>query len=401
MSKIDVEALKRAASQARDGMPCRIPALEPRTTQSVSLVAQQCGGQNCHLDVVFQDGVTWIARVRLVDPLSPPQATQDYIFQSEVATLKFLEQTAVPSPRVYHFEPESPQNTVGTSYVLMEKMPGKPLDWNAATTSQRLKVMEQLADIFLELEKYPFDMTGSIMPEEGTGCAYRVGAFAERSWFVSPEKSVGPFSTLTEAYKAAIGLYQQAVIDREVSNIPVETYLSLHWRESRLSALTSTSASQAGPFYLKHNYDTGDHILVDEDFTITGITDWEFAWTEAKEAAFSSPCMMWGVADFYDGVNKLPDDEVRFAEIFRQRGRQDLCDIVMNGRRWQRFLFFIGGVEATKIEAHKALFQALRATFAEEGEEIGSYEEWRRMALENNPQVREILEERGLMTPVA
>lgn len=32
----------------------------------------------------------------------------------------------------------------------------------------------------------------------------------------------------------------------------------------------------SGPFFLAHTGDKGDHILVDDDFRITGISDWTF-----------------------------------------------------------------------------------------------------------------------------
>jgi hypothetical protein len=45
----------------------------------------------------------------------------------------------------------------------MEKLPGRALEWNDANSEQWEKIMEQLATIFLELEKYPFEKTGSII----------------------------------------------------------------------------------------------------------------------------------------------------------------------------------------------------------------------------------------------
>ena len=36
-------------------------------------------------------------------------------------------------------------------------------------------------------------------------------------------------------------------------------------------------AADEGPFYLKHTDDKGDHILVDDEFNVTGIIDWSFA----------------------------------------------------------------------------------------------------------------------------
>ena len=58
------------------------------------------GGMNYHIDLHFSDGVTWIARIRRVNATSPPQQVRDAILESEVATLKFLERTGVPSPRI-------------------------------------------------------------------------------------------------------------------------------------------------------------------------------------------------------------------------------------------------------------------------------------------------------------
>ncbi|ORY57005.1 uncharacterized protein BCR38DRAFT_490448 [Pseudomassariella vexata] len=133
LDKVNVEGLKHTASNIRKGVPCRIPALEHDGSASgEDVVSRQMGGQNCHVDIKFDDGVTWIARIRLEDPVLPPPGVQSYVFLSEIATLEFLAKTSVPAPKVYHYQLQGSANIVGTSYVLMEKMPGKPLDWNEA-----------------------------------------------------------------------------------------------------------------------------------------------------------------------------------------------------------------------------------------------------------------------------
>ncbi|KAJ5739270.1 hypothetical protein N7533_012054, partial [Penicillium manginii] len=100
LAKINFDALTSVASKAKSGIRCRIPTLYLGLKQAV---LSQIGGQNCQLDLEFDDGVTWIVRLRLCDPLLPPRPFQDYIFLSEVATLKFLAETAVPSPKVVIF----------------------------------------------------------------------------------------------------------------------------------------------------------------------------------------------------------------------------------------------------------------------------------------------------------
>lgn len=158
-------ALISAASKARDGLQCTVPALTHNSDGKLDLelIQRQTGGQNCHIDIEFEDGIVWLARIRMMnDPLLPPQPTQMYIFASEVATLKFLEKTAIPAPKVYAYADESDANLVGASYMLIEKLSGSPLQWNKASSGQRSKVMGQLADIFLELEKYPLPLSGSL-----------------------------------------------------------------------------------------------------------------------------------------------------------------------------------------------------------------------------------------------
>lgn len=342
------------------------------------------GGQNCHVDVEFDDGVTWIARIRLDDPLLPPHTVKSHIFLSEIATLQFLAKTGVPAPKVYCYELEGSENIVGTSYVLMEKMPGKPLDWNGADEDQRRKVMEQLADIYLELEQHPLQMTGSVVPSVVDSCQPEAAAFAQVPWFKSPEDALGPFSTLREAYTAIITQQLQTIENHEISSLPIDNALVFMWQLSMIDRLVDSSTSKSGPFYLKHQDDKGDHILVDENYNITGIIDWEFASAEAKELAFSSPCMMWPVGTFYEGHNDLSNDEICFAEILASRGRRDLSEMVLQGRRWQRFLFFLGGIPIDKADL-EALFQGLRRTFVPVGgPDISTYEEWKKKFLRVN-----------------
>src|SRR3569833_2002909 len=139
-------------------IPCSIPPLQYDRCTRDSVM----GGMNYHIEVSFDDGMKWIARIRRFNATSPPVALRDYIIKSEVATLKFLELTDLPSPRVYDFASENANNPVGVSHILMEKLLGKSLRWALATQKQKKNVMNQLADIFVELHKYPFDLLSSL-----------------------------------------------------------------------------------------------------------------------------------------------------------------------------------------------------------------------------------------------
>lgn len=348
------------------------------------------------MDINFEDGVSWLARIRLDDPLLPPKPIQTYITLCEVATLKFLERTEVPAPKVFHYAMESTENQAGVMFVLMEKLEGKPLDWNKATATQRTKVMKQLADTFMELAKHPFESSGSLCHTDARKST--VGAFAQVSLFESPGTSLGPFDTVNTSLTEMIQLQMKLISNGELSSLAVDNYLSHCWRLENIPGIPSSSDD--GCFYLKHFEDKGDHILIDNDYNITGIIDWEFASTEPKGLAFSSPCMLWPVTDFYGGNNDLAPEELEFAAILEQLGRKDLAETVRTGRRMQRLTFFNGGGVATDQDEFVALFQGLRAAMAEEGEgRPGSYQSWRAEALEkyaDDVALQELLQRRSL-----
>jgi len=134
----------------------------------------------------------------------------------------------------------------------------------------------------------------------------------------------------------------------ELTSLPVDNCFAFHWRLEALPELISQFVPCRKEFYLKHFNDKGDHILVGDDFNITGIIDWELASAEAQEFALSSPCMMWHVGDFYDRKNELSKDEETFAKIFEDKHEHEMAAIARGGRRWQRYLFFSEGLYLRK-----------------------------------------------------
>ncbi|KAK3331193.1 hypothetical protein B0H66DRAFT_636110 [Apodospora peruviana] len=299
LAKVNIDALKSVASSARKGVSCKIPAITGVSTQDdvAEAIAKQCGGQNCHLDIQFGDG-----------------QVQDHVFCSEVATLQFLGQRRPPSPVPVctHISWKCPEMVTTTqwetSYVLIDKLPGQTLNWYAANDEQKVKVMEQLADIYLELEKHPIPESGSLILHSSshgnkTGSVdidqkVKVGGFAQVHWFESAAKPpFGPFGALQVAYEAILHLKLRALGSGEISGHPVDNYLSILWR---LKEALPQLASSLG---------------LERCTTSRGSSTGEFA---SAEVAFSSPCMMWPVCAFYDGSNELHADEILFAETFEQ-----------------------------------------------------------------------------------
>ena len=172
---------------------------------------------------------------------------------------------------------------------------------------------------------------------------------------------------------------QMQILNGELSSFAVENYLSFCWRRDMITHATNLCNETATKaFFLKHGEDKGDHIMVDADFNITGIIDWECTTTEPKALAFSTPCMLFPVADFYDGKNNLSAEETEFAGLLEARGRHDLAKIVLASRKMQR-LTWVNGVGGYRDEEEfRSLFTGVRAAWADcdTNETLSAHEEW-------------------------
>ncbi|KAI3339470.1 hypothetical protein F4824DRAFT_455494 [Ustulina deusta] len=356
IKRIDTAALGARASCLRDGMPCSIPPLHHGRANRSSVM----GGMNYHVTICFDDGVEWIARIRRFNATSPPPVLRDYIVQSEVATLKFLEHTAVPAPKVFDFALEGADNPVGVGYILMEKLPGKSLRWDhTVTQEQKTRMMGQLAEIFIELKKYPFDSLGSLVNPDRP----RVGAFARESltdFEQSTMRTMGPLSSWEKYHESSLRMILDLIARGELfSQQAVDAYLIHRFLIDLVPSVLSKSAQDDQKYYLKHADDKGDHLLVDGDFNITGIIDWEWAHTAPPSHAFNSPVGLLPVGEFYRGVNDLGEDETTFARLLEGKGHSDLARSVLNGRLQHRFNFCCG-YDLADWKGFLGLFQGLR-----------------------------------------
>ena len=369
--QIDGAKLCSLASTLREGIPCEVGI----TRKSLSTMM---GNKNCHVEVTFQDGVKWLARFRLKRTSSPPPEVRDYILRSEAATMMYLQHhTQIPTPIVFDWACESdPTNSLGAGYILMEKLDGKPLDWSSATPEQREKIMQQLADVFLDIEKHPFGVMGSLV-SIGDPAEFQIQALADPAIFrIGSGGPLGPFPSSLEGTRAILESYLGMIASGEIqASHSVDAYLAHLFRLN----IIHEGFPSTGQLFLKHPDDKGDHILINDSFDIIGIIDWEWTQTVSKEHAFCSPCMMWPVGKFYDGSNDLATDEERLADIFWERGREDLSKYVIESRKIQRFFFALGPEGSfSDQKSFIDLFTGLRRTFNASDE---GWEQWRQSAL--------------------
>jgi hypothetical protein len=112
-----------------------------------NLVGLNFGGFNLHVDIKFNDAIVWLARFRLLQINRPCPETV------EAATYRLLRNASIPVPRVFYHAPDGDSNDVGAGYISGEKLPGRPMEWFNASEQPKAHFIDQLADIYIQLEK--------------------------------------------------------------------------------------------------------------------------------------------------------------------------------------------------------------------------------------------------------
>jgi hypothetical protein len=293
------------------------------------------GGFNLHIDIEFRDGVIWLARFRLLKINCPSPEKRDFDRLSEVATYRLLRATNIPVPTVYDFALDRDQdNPVGVGYIFLEKLSGRPMNWNQPTIAQKNYVFRQLRDIYLELEKIPQTSIGRPIL---SGNSVDIGAC-----FFDYDANgrcipYGPFSTYFEWFDACINHRRDLIMTGELGGRGrYDAFLVNHFLHDNAIRVLELS-SKSGFSFLKH-VDTRDcNFLVDKDYTITGIIDWELAFFAPKEIAFQCPLFMVDVEKLYGGYPTISKDEETFAQEFERVDRPDIANIIRNGRKYRCF----------------------------------------------------------------
>ncbi|KAK3313113.1 hypothetical protein B0H66DRAFT_644225 [Apodospora peruviana] len=258
---------------------------------------------------------------------------------------------------------------------------GSHLTGTNSSHIRRRRSWHHLADMFIEMERHPFNMIGSLMPSHGQLQGVDVRGIANHATFnteVSPAVPLGPFKSSDAAAHAEVQFYLGVIASGEIggavdnSSFPIDAFLAHKFRL----------------VFILNKPETWKRSPKEEEMDRHGL----------QELVFSSPYMMWPVGPFYEGSNELSDDETRFAAMFRERKRDDLADCVLHGRKAQRFHFAIG--PAIGAGVNRADFESLFAGLASEFglADYKGWEDWKAKALveyKGNPVLERLLENDG------
>ena len=94
----------------------------------------------------------------------PNAGSKKYTTASEVATLHYLRtRLNMPVPEVFAYSCDE-NNSVGSEYIIMEKVEGEPLHlrWDSMTIEQKRLMVEQIAQLQSRLLQRPFSCYGNL-----------------------------------------------------------------------------------------------------------------------------------------------------------------------------------------------------------------------------------------------
>lgn len=251
------------------------------------------------------------------------------VIESEVATYRFAASIGIPVPKVldYAVNAES-SHGFGLAYILMEKVKGEALDDGAFLRYDpeiRTKVFTQYASIHAKLADNPLPAVGSLLCPDSP----RVGALT--SFLTGHPLDFGPFTSARAFWNARIDvLVTEIAAKRMYSRNGYDAYLAALFLREQVDILLPADSPEDTQFYLRHMDDKGDHIMLDDEFNIAAVVDWEFAWVVPRAQALAAP--IWVAENILHEPTVPCAAEAQFASILRGAGREDLAALSERGR---------------------------------------------------------------------
>ena len=257
LASIKWDALCLYASSLNSNEPCTLDA-------QIAM-----GGRNVVRILDFANGARWMARVRL----PPTDQEANRLVQGEVDCIKLVrELTRIPVPEIYGYSANT--DLIGAPFILMEALQGNA----AVDLNNRLIPPEHSASFYRSLAEYQAEMSSIAFPKIGSPIRKPDGTYD-----VGPLPRLGgPFSTATEylrAWAKHTPFYGGTDGLKEMCGIYGDEILSgVLAFPQRVSELAGRIAVRDhGPFPLIHPDFFHSNIIVDDNWKVLGVIDWEYA----------------------------------------------------------------------------------------------------------------------------
>ncbi|EJU02559.1 hypothetical protein DACRYDRAFT_21630 [Dacryopinax primogenitus] len=282
------EKIERLASSYR----------QPSLICTVSREKYTWGVFSLVLELIFEDGVPWVIRLRM-----PPSAIrwlermerfEEQVLVSEHATMQLVkERTSIPVPVLIAWS-STPDNPIGIPFVMQEAIVGyRPgqvgITFEGDPVNEKSRrYTEQIADFHLQLSKIRFSQLGSVQLDGKGG--YRIGPVAQ--WQRGPYTSALAYYTFLAGRMVSFAAAGDRPTNAKERQDRFKRLFSA-WLYRTAIVHVANSDDGRGPFPLAHNDLHMGNTIVDEDGNILAVLDWDHAHTVPLER-FSSPSAEFG-----------------------------------------------------------------------------------------------------------
>lgn len=275
---INWNALCQYASKLNKNEPC---TMDPQTTM---------GGRNLVRIIKFDNNTRWIARLRITTSDAIANGAFALTLQEEVDCMQLVkERTSIPVPTVFGYI-ANPQNDIGASFMLIECLIGNTaisLECEEPMTSQqRTAFYAEMARIQTEMSSLTFPKIGTVIrlhsgtydigPLPGLGGPFDTATEYLEAWAESAK-----FPNLEDVRVSCNGAAGGKIVDnKEVEEKISKLEASILTFPSRLKKLAANiPLRNDGPFPLIHSDFASWNVLVDDDYNVVGVIDWEYSHT--------------------------------------------------------------------------------------------------------------------------
>ncbi|KAJ2857694.1 hypothetical protein J3B02_000822 [Coemansia erecta] len=317
---IDFEQLAAVAAQSLgiDSMQCRVGQRHETEYMLFYEIIETAAGDD-----------SWIAQI-------PKPTVAAGVFESEIITMAYVaENSSISVPMVFASDFTS-LNSVGVPYAITSRIQGDSLGkhWHQLNSRAKRKVLDQIADIVVQLSQMRLPMVGSLIGRNGE---LVVGPLLEprqsEFGYAQPDSHAisrhsGPFSSAAEYFRAMIQASLDALDvieggDRHqgepsMDRIELSTYMEF--------ALEFGSTPGSDSFALMPRcLDLHNFLINPGTWQITGVVDWTFSGSRPLSTVVQPPAFTF-------------DDSPRWEPVgleMRLRYRRNL----VRYRRW-----FMAGV---------------------------------------------------------
>ncbi|KEZ43661.1 hypothetical protein SAPIO_CDS4269 [Scedosporium apiospermum] len=279
--------------------------------------------------------------------------------QSELATMEFVRQnTNIPIPKVYGYDLND-QNTVGCPFSFLGYVHGNTAEEVARSfpgghegipEQFEEKFWRQFAEVMIQLASVRMPKIGSITRDEADPTKYVVGPLVETN--SGPYESAAEFYT---HYPLALGNKLRAEgeqADGQDEVLAAFRTLSASFRNNEAEGHHTETFGLA-------NYDlNANNILVDREFNILAVIDWDSVIAVPDAALYRMPflmgvaCPIPGVVDNHPAVIRRLLLGRRFTRVVEDVGCEQN---IGEDTKWPRFLFTQTGFSSKEATAFRSL----------------------------------------------